>query len=134
MRCEHCPAGWEDGGMTSCGYEVDSCGCLIFGVDECHEDCKLSKTEIKRRLKQLKDYEAGKIDRPQWVANRFMRELDSAAALHGNPAFSYSYPPKRMRKGVYYSLTGSTDRHYQSRADYRHGYEDAQAGKPMKEF
>ena len=128
-RCERCPAGWEKGGMTDCGYECDSYGCRILGYDMLDDNCKLSKKEIEKRLKQLEDYEAGKIDRPQWVANRFMRELDHSARIHDGPSFSYSYPPVRMTRGVYFPLMGSTDMYYERSGEYRRGYEDAKAGK-----
>lgn len=58
MKCDHCPAGWESGGMTSCGYECDSYGCKILGAEMLDDDCKLSLVEIEKRLQQLKDYKA----------------------------------------------------------------------------
>lgn len=123
MKCENCPAEWEH-------YECDSCGCLILGKSMFDADCKMSATEIEKRIQQLKDYEAGKIERPQWVANRFMRELDHSCAFSGKPGYGLpAYPPHWMSKGVYFPLYGSTELHYQGKSKYRRGYEDAQAGK-----
>ena len=128
MRCESCPAGWED---RSYEGECNDCGCLILGHGLFDDNCKLSKKEINKRLQQLKDYEAGKIDRPQWIANRFMRELDDTCIFNGEQSH-VSYPPVRMYKGVYYPLYGAVDMHYQTMSDYRQGYEDAKAGRKMK--
>ena len=127
-RCENCPASWED---RSYEGECNDFGCQIMGHGICDNDCRLTKSEIEKRLQQLEDYEAGKIKRPQWIANRFMRELDSTCVFDGKPGHT-PYPPVRMWKGVYYPIYGPTDMHYQSRADYRRGYEDAKAGKEMR--
>lgn len=124
-RCEYCPAGWED---RSYEGECNAFGCRILGFEIVDDDCKLSKTTVEKRLKQMEDYEAGKIERPQWIANKFMRELDTTCSFNGEP-HHVSYPPRWMRKGVYYPLYGTVDMHYQSMHDYRQGYEDAKAGK-----
>ena len=132
-RCERCPASWESGGMTDCGYECDSYGCLIYGNDILLEDnCKLTKQMVNNRLAQLKAYEDGKVDRPLWVANRFMRELDHACAFSGEPSLNLpAYPPVRMRKGHYFSIYGRIDMNEQGRMDYRRGYEDAKTGRKL---
>lgn len=128
MKCEYCPAGWEE---RSYEGECGDYGCRILGHGICDDDCRLSAAEVEKRLKQLEEYEAGNIDRPQWIVNRFMRELDGTCIFNGEPSH-VSYPPVRMRKGVYYPLYGSVDMHYQRLADYREGYEDGKAGKEMK--
>ena len=125
MRCENCPAGWED---RSYEGECNDCGCLIYGHGLFNDNCRLSKDQIMKRLAELDEYEHGRIDRPQWVANRFLRELDDTCSFNGEPSY-VSYPPERMRKGVYYPLYGTVDMHYQRISDYRRGYEDAKAGK-----
>lgn len=132
MKCLECPASWEVGGMTDCGYECDSYGCLILGVGLLDDNCHRSRTEVERRLQELKDYEDGKIDRPQWVANRFMREMDESCAFSGSLGYSLpAFPPLRMRKGVYNSLYSSMGLTDNAKMHYRNGYEDAKAGKPM---
>jgi len=120
MKCENCPAGWED---RSYEGECNDCGCLIYGHGLFNDKCRLSKATVEKRLRQLQDYEAGKIKRPKWVAERFLRELDSEYKFH------VAYPPVMMTKGVYYPLYGEVSMHYQMASDYRHGYEDAKAGK-----
>lgn len=128
MKCEHCPAGWEN---RSYEGECDDYGCRILGHGICDDDCKLSRAEIEKRLKQLEEYEAGKIKRPQWLVNKFIRELDGTCIFNGEPSH-VSYPPVWMRKGVYYPLYGTVDMHYQRLSDYREGYEDGKTGKEMK--
>ncbi len=128
MKCEHCPAGWEN---RSYEGECDDYGCKILGYEICDDDCKLSRAEVEKRLKQLEEYEAGKIKRPQWIVNKFIRELDGTCIFNGEPSH-VSYPPIWMRKGVYYPLYGPVDMHYQRLSDYREGYEDGKNGKEMK--
>lgn len=130
MKCDNCPAAWEKGGMTSCGYECDSYGCIIRGLyyGGEGESCYLSKEQVLKRLKEYKDYQAGKIDRPEWVIKKFIRDLDGQMGVEcGLPP----YPPKRMHDGCHKMLYGTTDLHYERSAAYRYGYEDAKAGKPM---
>ena len=122
MRCETCPAGWED---RSYEGECNDCGCRIYGHGLFNDNCRLSRKEVGRRLKQLEDYEAGKIVRPKWVAERFLRECDAEYK------FNVSYPPVRMTRGVYYPLYGEVSLHYQAASDYRRGYEDAKEGKEV---
>lgn len=134
MKCDNCPAAWESGSMTSCGYECDSYGCTIRGMyyGGEGESCYLTKAQVERRLKEWEEYTSGKIDRPEWVAKKFMRDLDYQMQYEcGLPG----YPPKRMYDGCHKHIQGVTDMHYQMRADYRKGYEDAKAGKPYdKEY
>ena len=125
MKCDNCPAGWED---RSYEGECNDFGCLIYGHEIVREKCPLTNEEIKERLRQLERYEAGEIVRPQWIVNRFMRELDDTCSFNGEP-HHVSYPPRRMTKGVYYPLYGSVDMYYQTMSDYRRGYEDAKARK-----
>lgn len=133
MKCERCPASWEVGGMTDCGYECDSYGCLILGAEILDDNCKLSKKEIEKKLNELKDYEAGKRERPQWVANRFIREMDSHSWTGEFSVFLPGYPPLKMRDGCYSSIHSSMSIKDTYRMAYREGYEDAKEGKPPKE-
>ena len=130
MRCEKCPAGWED---RSYEGECNDCGCLIMGHGIFDSNCKLTSEEIKERLHQLKEYEAGRIKRPQWIVNRFMRELDTSFNFIRDGVLHTSYPPERMTRGVYYPVYGSLDMKENIRMGYRHGYEDAKGGKPYDE-
>lgn len=122
MKCENCPAGWED--RTYEG-ECNDCGCLIMGHDMVGDDCSLSRSEVEKRLQQLEDYHAGKIKRPQWLANRFMREMDHAAALYQCHLGLPGFPPKTTHDNLYYSLYGSTDLHFQGECEHRHGFDQA---------
>ena len=133
MKCERCPASWESGGMTDCGYECDSYGCRILGAEIFDENCKLSEKEIRKKLQELRDYEAGKIERPQWVANRFIREMDAHSMIGDFSVFLPGYPPLRMRDGCYSSIHSSMSIKDTYRMGYREGYEDAKEGKPPKE-
>ena len=127
--CDYCPAAWEDSTNNENGYECEAYGCKIYGLYRASEgdSCGLSAKEVEKRLQQLKDYEAGKIKRPQWVANKFLRELDSqmSEVKCGLPG----YPPVWMRNGCYMSLQAETDIYYTQTHAYRDGYEDAKAGK-----
>ena len=135
MRCENCPAGWESGGMTDCGYECDSYGCLIYGENILLDaDCKLTKQMIDDRLAQLKAYEEGKIERPKWVANRFIREMDEHCHDGDLGVFLPGYPPVKMRNGCYANVHSGMDLKDSCEAAYRKGYEDAKAGKPMRNY
>lgn len=133
MKCERCPAGWESGGMTDCGYEVDSYGCLILGAGIMDDNCKLSADQIDKRLAELKAYEDGKIERPQWVANRFIREMDDNWWIgHELGIFLPGFPPPKMKNGCYerlHSSIGITDTY---KMGYREGYDDAVSGKENK--
>lgn len=138
MKCDHCPAVWEDGGWTECGYECNSYGCVIFGenIGGEGESCGLKKKDVEFRLQQIEDYEHGKIERPQWMANKFIREMDMAIANF--PRF----PPKRPRirtinteyDGVItyaesVRVISECEQHYELAHAYRKGYEDAKAGR-----
>ena len=90
--CEECPAGWEDRGYEGECYD---CGCIIYGEVD---GCRLTRAEITKRLRQRDEYQEGKIDRPQWVANKFMRQMDRR--IFSCPA----YPPKRMSNGCHESI------------------------------
>lgn len=90
--CEECPAGWED---RSHEGECYDCGCIIYGEAD---GCRLTRAEITKRLRQWEEYQEGKIDRPQWVANKFMRQMDRR--IFSCPA----YPPKRMSNGCHESI------------------------------
>lgn len=140
MKCDNCPAAWESSTNNENGYECDCYGCLIMGryYGGEGESCSLTSTEVKNRLYDLKRYEKGEIVRPQWVANRFIREMDGQMGVEcGYPGF----PPKRMPKtvhydecgeeyyGVYKYIYGSTDSYYERCHAYKDGYEDAKAGK-----
>ena len=126
MKCERCPASWESGGMTSCGYECDSYGCMILGAEMLDDNCKLSKAEIEKRLQQLKDYEAGKIQRPQWVANRFMREMDANWEIgHRLGIFLPGFPQPKMMNGCYEHIESAMGCRDNYDMAYRKGYEDA---------
>lgn len=105
MKCENCPAGWEDRDYEG---ECNSCGCLILGNDMFDDNCRLSADEIDKRLAQLKAYEDGKIDRPQWVVNRFIREMDNKWQFgHSLGIFLPAFPPPRMHNGCYQSIYSS---------------------------
>ncbi len=126
-RCEYCPAGWED---RSYEGECNSFGCRIYGVEIVKDDCKLSKAEVEKRLQQLEDYEAGKIERPQWVANKFMRELDNSRAWLGHLGlFLPGYPPPRMKNGCHENIYSSMNMKDNVEWAYKHGYQDAKDGK-----
>jgi hypothetical protein len=135
MRCERCAASWDDGGMTDCGYECDSYGCLIYGENILLDaDCKLTKRMVDDRLAQLKAYEDGKIERPKWVANRFIREMDDHC--HGSclGTFLPGFPPIKMKNGSYASVHSGMDLKDSCEAAYLEGYEDAKAGQPKRKF
>lgn len=141
MKCDNCPAMWAERDiMTECGVEHGEYGCLIKGHGYGGEDdsCSLTETEIRNRLWQLELYEKGEIKRPQWIANRFIHDMDSQMGVEcGLPGF----PPHRMPKtthydeygeehhGVYKSIYGSTDAYYERCHAYEQGYKDAQEGK-----
>ena len=126
MKCDRCPASWESGGMTRCGYECDSYGCMILGAEMLDDNCKLSKEEIEKRLRQLKDYEAGKIERPQWVANRFMREMDNNWGTgHRLGIFLPGFPPLKMMNGCYEHIESAIGVRDNYDMGHRKGYEDA---------
>ena len=138
MKCNNCPAAWETGGMTECGYEFDAWGCLIRGIyyGGEGESCYLSKDQVEKRLDELKRYNRGEIKRPQWILNKFVRELVSqmGTVQCGLPGFPPLWQKGYKNGDDEYCMTvqplyGETDRHYQSRADYRLGYEDAKAGR-----
>ena len=138
MKCDNCPAAWEKGGMTVCGYECDAWGCIIRGMyyGGEGESCYLTKEQVEKRLAELEKYNKGEIKRPQWVLNRFLRELvgqmsEVECSLPG-------FPPLWQRgvkneDGEYCMvvkpLYGSTDMHYETRSAYRQGYDDAKAGR-----
>ena len=125
MKCEFCPAAWED---RSYEGECNDCGCRIMGHDMVGDDCSLSLKEVNRRLDQLEDYHNGKIERPQWVVNRFIRELDNCYQLFKLDLAIPLYPPKKMNNGVYKGMYGSTDMYYERCHAYEQGYEDAKKG------
>lgn len=148
MKCtENCPAFWVQGGG---GYEypdeVDCYGCRIYGMYRGGEGdyCNLTKNKIDKKLTELEAYEMGEIDRPNWVAMRFIHDVDISMDLH-LPQF----PPKRCisekfkdefwgeevicvknRKNLY----GTTDMHYEKADAYRKGYEDAKEGKEFDRY
>lgn len=95
MKCENCPAGWEDRGYEGECYD---CGCVIYGD---FYDCNLSEKEIRKRLKQWDEYTEGKIERPKWVENKFFRMMDYR--IYSCPSF----PPKKMRNGCHESIYSS---------------------------
>ena len=125
-RCEYCPAGWED---RSYEGECNGYGCRILGFEILDENCKLSKDQIRIRLKELEDYEAGKIERPQWVVNKFIREMDNNMLDNRLGLFLPGYPPKRMRNGCYQSLHSGMSLQDTAEHNYKHGYQDAKDGK-----
>lgn len=141
MKCDNCPAMWaENDIMTECGVEHGDYGCLIQGRDRGSEgdSCSLTETEIRNRLFQLERYEHGEIIRPQWIANRFIRDMDRQMGVEcGLPGF----PPRRMNGrvsideygeehyGSYKSIYGATDAYYERCHAYEQGYADAKAGK-----
>ena len=90
------------------------------------DNCKLSKAEIEKRLQQLKDYEAGNIERPQWVANRFMREMDNNWETgHRLGIFLPGFPPPKMMNGRYGHIESAMELSNNYDMAYRKGYEDA---------
>jgi hypothetical protein len=96
------------------------------------ESCYLTKAQVERRLQEWEEYTSGKIERPEWVVKKFMRDLDYQMQYECHLP---GYPPKRMYDGCHKHIQGVTDMHYQMRADCRKGYEDAKAGKPFdKEY
>ena len=141
MKCsENCPAFWVKGGG---GYEypdeVDCYGCQIYGMYRGGEGdyCNLKKNQIEKMLGELEAYEMGEIDRPNWVAMRFIRDMDGAGDC-GLPQF----PPKRcdiekiddIFDDAYFitnmkSLYGYVDLRFAKSDAYRKGYEDAKEGK-----
>ena len=105
MKCENCPAGWED---RSYEGECGDFGCLIYGHEICLDNCRLSEAEINKRLKQWEDYTAGRIERPKWVANKFIREMDASWWFgHSLGIFLPGYPPPKMRNGCHESIYSS---------------------------
>lgn len=127
-KCEYCKAGWES---RSYEGECEDYGCLIMGHGICDEDCKLTKAEINKRLKQLEDYEAGKIERPQWIVNRFIREMDDSMVFSGHLGYSLpGFPPQKMRKGCYESIASSAGLRSAMDAAYERGIK---AGKGAAE-
>ena len=90
--CEECPAGWEDRGYEGECYD---CGCIIYGEAD---GCRLTRAEITKRLRQWEEYQEGKIDRPQWVVNKFIRQMDRR--IFSCP----TYPPRRMNNGCHESI------------------------------
>lgn len=134
MKCDNCPAMWEDSTNNENGYECNSYGCIIRGLyyGGEGESCYLTKDQVDKRLKEWEDYTTGKINRPEWVARKFLRELDSQMATCecGLPG----YPPKRMSNGCHKSIYGSTDVHYDMISAYRRGYEDCENGEPCDPY
>lgn len=137
MKCDNCPAAWEDSTNNENGYECEAYGCVIRGLyyGGEGESCYLTKDQVNKRLKEWEDYTAGKIKRPEWVARKFLRELDSQMTTCecGLPG----YPPVQMSNGCHKSLYGSTDIHYDMISAYRQGYEDCENGKtcdPYKHY
>lgn len=147
MKCtENCPAFWVQGGG---GYEypdeVDCYGCQIYGMYRGGEGdhCNLKEKQIKKMLGELEAYEMGEIDRPNWVAMRFIHDMDGEGEC-GLPQF----PPKRcyvekiendIFEEAYYvtntkSLYGKVDLHFAQRSAYRRGYEDAKEGKEFDRY
>ena len=130
MKCDNCPAAWEDSTNNENGYGCNAYGCIVRGLYFGGEggSCQLTEKQVKKRLKEWEDYTAGYIIRPKWVAEKFMRELDAQMSTVecGLPP----YPPMRMRDGCHLSLSGSTDLYYQSCSAYEKGYKDCQDGKP----
>ena len=123
MNCENCPAGWEDRGYEGECYD---CGCRIVGVLD--DNCKLSKQTVIKRLKELEDYENGEIDRPQWIINRFIRQIDDSSSFSGEPGGICMFPPKRMGKRGYIGLYSPVAMHYQKIHDYDRGFNDGKSG------
>lgn len=127
MKCEYCPAGWED---RSYEGECGDYGCIIYGHEMCRDDCRLSKAEIDKRLKQWENYTAGRIKRPKWVANKFLREMDSKWWFgHSLGIFLPGYPPPEMNNGCHESLYSAESLKMNIKGSYQDGYEDAKAGK-----
>jgi len=127
MKCENCPAGWED---RSYEGECGDFGCLIYGHEICLDNCRLSEAEINKRLKQWEDYTAGKIERPKWVANKFIREMDASWWFgHSLGIFLPGYPPPKMRNGCHESIYSSSSLNDNVKSAYMEGYEDARSGK-----
>lgn len=147
MKCtENCPAFWVQGGG---GYEypdeVDCYGCRIYGMYRGGEGdyCNLTKNKIDKKLTELEAYEMGEIERPNWVAMRFIHDMDGAVGC-GLPQF----PPKRcISKKVnddYFgevicvtnreSIYGKTDMNFAKSCAYRNGYEDAKEGKEFDRY
>ena len=124
MKCENCPASWEDSSNTENGYECNDYGCLIYGT--LNDECKLSFNTIEKRLKELKDYESGKIERPQFVANMFMRLMDERMySSYSQAMFLPPFPPKKCYGRLYQSLHSSTDIKDTYNMGFREGYEKA---------
>ena len=119
-KCEYCKAGWES---RSYEGECEDYGCRSMGRGICNDNCKLKKAEINKRLKQLEDYEAGKIERPQWIVNRFIREMDDSMVFNGHLGYSLpGFPPQKMRNdGFYESIASSAGLRNAMDADYERG-------------
>lgn len=114
MNCEYCPAGWEERSYEGECYDF---GCIIKGHEMCDDNCRLSKAEIEKRLKEWKDYTSGKIGRPQWVANKFMRELDDNWMMgHSLGYMLPGFPPPWMKNGCHESLYSTSGVHSWIRA------------------
>lgn len=142
MKCsENCPAFWVMGGG---GYEypdeVDCYGCHIYGMYRGDEEdhCRLSREQIENKLTELEAYEQGEIDRPKWVAMRFIHDMDISMDLslpHFPPerCISKKFNDDIFGEGTYVTnmktLYGTTDMHYAKSHAYRQGYEDAKEGK-----
>ena len=131
MKCESCPAGWEN---RSYEGECSDFGCIIYGSGICRDDCRLSRAEIEKRVKQWEDYTSGRIERPQWVANKFVREMDAAWWFgHKLGVFLPGFPPLRMHDGCHEGIYSASSLKESCGSAYREGYEDAKTCKPMKE-
>jgi len=142
MKCnEQCPALWvAGGGSYEYPDEVDCYGCRIYGMYRGDEDdhCRLNRKQIDKKLEELEAYEMGEIERPKWVAMRFVHDMDISMDL-GLPQF----PPKKCYSeeitddfwgdGICIKnmkpLYGKTDMHYAKEHAYRQGYEDCKEGK-----
>lgn len=134
MKCDNCPAAWEDSTNNENGYECEAYGCVIRGLyyGGEGESCYLTKDQVNKRLKEWEDYIAGHRLRPKWVIEKFIRELDSQLSTVecGLPG----YPPMLMTGGGHISIHGNTDMHYAMVSAYRQGYEDCENNEPCDPY
>lgn len=142
MKCsEECPAFWMQGGG---GYEypdeVDCYGCMIYGMyrGDDEDRCRLTRAQIDRKLEELEAYEKGEIERPKWVAMRFIHDMDISGDID-----LPSFPPKRciseqVKDDIfgdcvcvknYKSIYGEVDVSWERQIEYERGYRDAENGK-----
>lgn len=146
MKCDKCSAAWAERDiMTSCGVEHGEYGCLIKGLNYGGEgeSCYRTKTDVEKKLEELKRYANGEIKRPKWLLQRFLHDLTSQmdTVECDLPGFPPLWQKKRQNDDCDndYCITvkplyGSTDMFYEKAHAYRQGYEDCRNGKEFDDY